>query len=102
LLPKAVVAGVIVIAGVWVGRYLGRSALIWACNEGVPHPRIWSGVVRMLITCVAIAAAAEHLHFAPVVFLTVLIVAAAGVMLAAPRLLSRPEAAEEKSLWNHL
>jgi hypothetical protein len=103
LLPNAVVAGVIVVAGIWVGRYLGRSALIWACNEGVPHARVLSALVRMLITCVAIAAAAEHLRFAPIVFLTVLIVAAVGVMLAVPRLLSKPEAAaDEKSLWNHL
>jgi hypothetical protein len=117
LLPKAVAAGAIVVAGIWVGRYLGRSALIWACNEGVPHARVLSSVVRVLITCVAIAAAAEHLRFAPAVFLAVLLLVAGGVVLAASiavgtgsqravaRLIDKSEEsadAEEKSLWNHL
>jgi hypothetical protein len=91
--------------------------LIWACNEGFPHARLLSAVVRVLITCVAIAAAAEHLRFAPTVFLVVLVLVAGGVVLAASiavgagsqrvvaRLLEKADdagASEEKSLWNHL
>src|SRR5450631_2905778 len=39
LLPKLVVASLIVLAGAWLGQYLGRGMLVWAVNEGFPHPR---------------------------------------------------------------
>src|SRR5450759_1533299 len=39
LLPKLVVAGLILLAGAWLGQYLGRSMLIWAVKAGLPSPR---------------------------------------------------------------
>src|SRR5688572_7818999 len=37
--PKLLTAGVIVLAGFWLSQYLGRSALVWAVNDGVPFAR---------------------------------------------------------------
>jgi xanthine/uracil permease len=34
LFPKVVTAAVILLAGLWLGQYLGRGALVWAFNEG--------------------------------------------------------------------
>ena len=45
LLPKLVAAGLILLAGVWLGQYLGRSMLVWAVNEGFPSPRRLAAVV---------------------------------------------------------
>ena len=39
LLPKLVVAGLILLAGVWLSQYLGRGMLVWAVNEGVQSSR---------------------------------------------------------------
>ncbi len=39
LLPKILVTGLILLAGIWLSQYLGRSALVWAVNEGIPQPR---------------------------------------------------------------
>ena len=36
LMPKLVMAGLILLAGAWLGHYLGRSMLVWAVNENIP------------------------------------------------------------------
>lgn len=115
LMPKLVTAAVIVIGGMWVGRYAGRSALVWACNEGLPHGRTLAGLVRIVVVTVAIAAAAEHLQFAPAVFLALAGLIAGGVVLTASiavglgahRAVARHLEDDETepaatSLWNHL
>jgi hypothetical protein len=99
----------------WVGRYAGRSALVWACNEGLPHGRTLAGLVRIVVVTVAIAAAAEHLQFAPAVFLALAGLVAGGVVLTASiaiglgahRAVARHLEDDEAepaatSLWNHL
>ncbi len=115
LMPKLVTAAVIVLGGMWVGRYAGRSALVWACNEGLPHGRALAGLVRIVVVTVAIAAAADHLQFAPAVFLALAGLIAGGAVLAASiaiglgvhRAVARHFEGEEtepapSSLWNHL
>jgi hypothetical protein len=61
LMPKLITALAIILAGAWLGQYLGRSMLIWASNEGLPSPRNIAAGVRTLIVFVAVVAAAEHL-----------------------------------------
>jgi len=118
LLPKLAVAGLILLAGFWSGHYLGRSALVWAVNENMPHPRRIAGAVRLVIMFVAVVAAADHLNFARGVFLAAFVILLGGSALAASLALGlggrdaarryledntpRAEDNHTKSLWNHL
>jgi len=118
LLPKLVVAGLILLAGFWLGHYLGRSALVWAVNEGILHPRRIAGAVRLVIMFVAVVAAADYLNFARNVFLAAFILLLGGSALAAglaiglggreaaKRYLEDKGQSEEgpqaRSLWTHL
>ncbi len=115
LLPKLFAAGLILLAGVWLGQYLGRSALIWAVNEGLPHPRRLAAGVRVLVVFVSVVVAADHLNFARTVFLAAFVLLVGGLVLAGSIALGlsahgalrhlRETARtreEEKSLWDHL
>jgi ABC-type multidrug transport system fused ATPase/permease subunit len=118
LMPKIVVAGLILLAGIALGQYLGRSMLIWAVNEDFPFPRRLATVVRIVITFVAVVVAADQLEFARDVFLAAFIILVGGgvltvslaVGLGAGRGFRRyfeekgqkTEETSERSLWNHL
>ena len=118
LLPKVAIAGLILLGGVWLSQYLGRSMLVWAVNEDFPSPRRLAAVVRILIVFVAVVVAAYQLEFARPVFLTAFILVAAGaVFTLSMAVLSglRTEwrryferkgedvsQTEERSLWSHL
>lgn len=117
LLPKLVVAGLILLAGAWLGQYLGRSMLVWAVNEGFPCPRRLAAVVRILIIFVAVVVAADQLDFARSVFLAAFIIFVGGAVLAASLMIGlgrggvqrfleekREQTGEsgERSLWSHL
>jgi hypothetical protein len=117
LLPKLVVASLIVLAGAWLGQYLGRGMLVWAVNEGFPHPRRLAAMVRVLIMFVAVVVAADQLNFAREVFLAAFIIFVGGAVLAASLAigLGRPgvwrlleekrehtEESADRSLWSHL
>ncbi len=118
LLPKLVVAGLILLAGMWLSQYLGRSLLVWAVNEDLPSPRRLAAVARLLIMFVAVVVAADQLNFARNVFLAAFIILVSGVVLTASlavglsaggglrRLLDekkeRAGETPERSLWSHL
>jgi hypothetical protein len=118
LLPKLAVAGIILVAGFWLGHYLGRSTLVWAVNENMPHPRRIASAVRVVILFVAVVAAADQLDFARSVFLAAFIILLGGSALAvslalglagrdaAKRYMEEKTPHEEdthaRSLWNHL
>jgi ABC-type multidrug transport system fused ATPase/permease subunit len=117
LLPKLLVAGLILLAGAWLGQYLGRSMLVWAVNEGFPSPRRLAAVVRILIMFVAVVVAADQLNFARSVFLAAFIIFVGGAVLAASLAIGlgrgglqrfleekREQTGEsgERSLWSHL
>lgn len=117
LLPKLVIAGLILIAGAWLGQYLGRSMLVWAVNENFPSPRRLAAAVRIVIMFVAVVAAADHLNFARSVFLAAFIILLGGAVLAAslaiglgrgnvqrflPDGRGQDGESEERSLWSHL
>lgn len=122
-LPRIAVAAAIVIAGLWLGQYLGRSVLIWAVNEDVPAPGKLALATRALIIAIGIVAAADALNFAPAVFLSAFVLVLGGAVLAAGIALGlgasdavrrhfdrrrsmHPQSDEpqfeERSLWNHL
>jgi ABC-type multidrug transport system fused ATPase/permease subunit len=118
LMPKIVVAGLILLAGMALGQYLGRSMLVWAVNEDFPFPRRLAAVVRIVIMFVAVVVAADQLEFARDVFLAAFIILVGGgvltvslaVGLGAGRGFRRyfeekgqkTEETSERSLWNHL
>lgn len=118
LLPKLVVAGLILLAGVWLSQYLGRSMLVWAVNESLPAPRRLATAVRVIILFVAVVVAADQLEFARSVFLAAFIILVGGAVLAASLAIGmgagagvrryieqtqeKGENSSERSLWNHL
>jgi hypothetical protein len=118
LAPKLLAAAAIIVAGIWLGRYLSRHTLVWAVNEGIPSGRRIATGVRILVIFIAVAAAADYLNFARYVFLAALILVLGGIVLAASlsfglsghdllkrHLQEKGEKSEEKdsmSYWKHL
>ena len=118
LLPKLIIAGGILLGGVWLGHYLGRSMLVWAVNEDLPFPRRLAAFVRIAIVFVAVVAASYQLDFARPVFLSAFILVAGGAVLSVSitaALAMRGEfrrlfgerregdaEPEKRSLWSHL
>jgi hypothetical protein len=120
LIPRLVIAGAIVLGGVWLGQYLSRCALVWAFDEGLPHPRRLAVAVRVVVQFVAIVVAADHLNFARSVFLTAFIILAGGLALTASLAVGLGGSARireylqqqkgqrdlekngERSMWSHL
>lgn len=115
LLPKLLIAGLILLGGTWLGQYLGRSMLVWAVNENFPSPRRLAVLVRILIVFVAVVVAADQLNFARSVFLAAFVILVGGAVLAASLAIGlggvrrlfeehkeQREEAGERSLWSHL
>ncbi len=115
LLPKLLIAGLILLGGTWLGQYLGRSTLVWAVNENFPSPRRLAVLVRILIVFVAVVVAADQLNFARSVFLAAFVILVGGAVLAASLAIGlggmrrffaepkeRTEDPAERSLWSHL
>lgn len=118
LLPKLTIAAAIIIISAWLGKYFGRSTLVWAVNEGIPAPRRVAAAVRILFVFSGVTAAADHLDFARSVFLSAFILIVGGMVLAGSLALgmgwkhylgrylekekSESHDTEEKALWKHL
>jgi len=81
LFPKLVAAGAILLAGFWLSQFLGRSALVWACNEGIPCPRRVAAGVRVAVVFLAVVVAADMLDFAERVFFAAFVIFAGGTVL---------------------
>jgi hypothetical protein len=82
IVPKLVTGAVILVAGLWLSRYLGHSALLWAFNEGIPHSRWVSQGVRIVVVFATVVVVADYLDFARNVFLAAFILIVGGAMLA--------------------
>jgi mechanosensitive ion channel-like protein len=118
ILPKLVTAGLILLAGAWLAQYLGRTVLVWACNEEIPHPRRWAAGVRTAIGFTSVVVAADTLNFASSVFLAAFIITAGGAVLAVSLALGLggraaaerfflkrkddPAERREEAVWRHL
>jgi hypothetical protein len=107
------------LGGAWLSRYLGRSMLVWAVNEGLAEPRRLAGGVRVIVMFVAVVAAADYLNFARAVFLAAFIIVVGGAVITTSlavglgasgsvrrfllRLKSRQSIEESnRPLWSHL
>jgi len=82
MVPKLFAGAVILVAGIWISRYLGRSALVWAFNEGIPSSRRIGQAVRVVVIFVTVVVAADYLNFARNVFLASFVLTVGGAMLA--------------------
>jgi len=118
MVPKVFAGAIILVAGVWISSYLGRSALVWAFNEGIPNSRRIGQAVRVIVIFVTVVVAADYLDFARNVFLAAFILIIGAAMLASGLALGlggrkivehyfeskgseRPEKQEE-AVWKHL
>jgi hypothetical protein len=117
LIPRLVVAGLIILGGAWLSQYLARCTVVWAFNENLPYPRRLAVAVRLIVLFVAVVVAADHLNFASSVFLAAFIILVGGFMLSASLavglgasggvrryLEEKSKTADEsgRSLWSHL
>jgi hypothetical protein len=119
LLPQLAVVGLILLGGAWLSRYLGRSILVWAVNEGIAEARRLAAGVRVIVMFVAVVVAADYLNFARTVFLAAFIILVGGAVITTSlavglgasgnvrrffrRQKSRQSIEEnERPLWSHL
>lgn len=118
LFPKLLVAAAIIVISAWLGRYFGRSTLVWAVNENMPSPRLLAAAVRGFFIFSGVVTAADHLDFARSVFIAAFILILGGVVLCAALALglNGREAlhryldegkkgsaeSEDRPLWRHL
>jgi hypothetical protein len=118
LFPKLLVAAAIIFTSAWLGRYFGRSTLVWAVNENLPSPRKLAAVVRAFFVFSGVVAAADHLGFARGVFIAAFVLILGGVVLAVALALGlngkevlrrylddekqTSTESEERPLWRHL
>jgi hypothetical protein len=120
LFPRLLAGAAVVVGGIWLGQYLGRSALLWAVNEDWPWARLFAAGVRALVVFAAVAVASDVMNFARGVILIAFIMVLGGGVLAASLALGlgardavrrrigetagegREEERSERYLWLHL
>jgi len=83
LLPKLVIAALILLLGAWLAQFLGRTVLVWTVNEGFPSARRLAVAVRTGLFFLSVVVAANVLDFAAGVFLAAFVIFAGGAVLAA-------------------
>lgn len=83
LAPRLLTAAAILVAGVWLARWLGRGALVWAFGERIPSARRISQAVRVFVIFTSVVVSADYLNFAEEVFLAAFIIVVGGAVLAA-------------------
>ena len=81
--PHLVAAGLILIGGGIVARFLSRSMLLGAVNMGVPYARLLSLTVKWLILILAAAMALDHIGIGQTVLLLAFGIVFGGVVLTA-------------------
>jgi hypothetical protein len=60
LLPQIFVAILILFVGMLAANFLSRATLLTAVNAGYRTPRLWSGLVRFVISILAVSMALEQ------------------------------------------
>jgi len=80
--PRLLSAALVVLAGSLLGRFLARSALIWAFNEGIGPARWIASGVRVGVGLLTLVAATEQLAVARTAVLTAFIILLSGTVLA--------------------
>ncbi|HEX9244349.1 MAG TPA: hypothetical protein VF875_18065 [Anaeromyxobacter sp.] len=82
-LPKLVVAAVVLLAGIGAGRFVERSVLIGAVNQGIRRAKLVAWAVKWLVFVLAGAMALQHCEIGgalPTIAFTIVV---GGAVLAA-------------------
>lgn len=82
LLPNLLLGVVIILGTWWLGRYWGRSVLIWMTNEALPHPWRWAAAARTSIVFAGIALASELTGFGTALVRSSFLILLAGATFA--------------------
>lgn len=81
LVPRALLALLVLALGFLVGNFVWRAALIASVNAGFPGARLLAGALRLLVIALAVVMALEQLGLATAVVLTAFAIAFGALML---------------------
>jgi len=82
-LPHLLAAVLILIVGVLVSRFLGRSVLIAAVNENLPSARLLAGLTRFFVIVVTVVAALDELGIGRTTIIVTFAITFGGLVTAA-------------------
>ena len=82
-LPHLLAAVLILIVGVLVSRFLGRSVLIAAVNENLPSARLLAGLTRLFVMVVTVVAALDELGIGRTTIIVTFAITFGGLVTAA-------------------
>ena len=81
-LPHFLAALVILVVGILVSRFLGRSVLIAAVNAGMPAARLLAGLTRFFIVVLTVVAALDELGISRTTIIVTFAILFGGVVTA--------------------
>jgi len=82
-LPHLLAALLILVVGVLVSRFLGRSVLIAAVNENLPSARLLAGLTRFFVMVVTVVAALDELGIGRTTIIVTFAITFGGLVTAA-------------------
>jgi small-conductance mechanosensitive channel len=82
-LPHLLAAGLVLIVGVLVSRFLGRSVLIAAVNKNLPSARLLAGLTRFFVMAVTVVAALDELGISRTTIIITFAITFGGLVTAA-------------------
>ena len=82
-LPHLLAALIVLIVGVLVSRFLGRSVLIAAVNENLPSARLLAGLTRFFVMAVTAVAALDELGISRTTIIVTFAITFGGLVTAA-------------------
>jgi small-conductance mechanosensitive channel len=82
-LPHLLAAVLVLIVGVLVSRFLGRSVLIAAVNENLPPARLLAGLTRFFVMAVTIVAVLDELRISRTTIIVTFAITFGGLVTAA-------------------
>jgi len=82
-LPHLLAAVLVLIVGMLVSRFLGRSVLIAAVNENMPAARLLAGFTRFFVMAVTVVAALDELGIGRTTIIVTFAITFGGLVTAA-------------------
>jgi hypothetical protein len=81
-LPNVLAAGLVLLVGTVIARFLARSVLIGAVNMNLQYARLLSAGVKWMIVVLALAMALEHLQIGGSILFIAFAILFGGIVLA--------------------
>jgi small-conductance mechanosensitive channel len=82
-LPHLLAAMLVLITGVLIARFLGRSVLIAAVNASLPSARLLSGITRFFVVALTVVAALDELGISRTTIIVTFAITFGGLVTAA-------------------